>query len=253
MANNILKAKKQAIRHKILSLTGDDDTWMNNPEIVREVQRLSTLLNSDRIGDKRPLPRLDPDKLTKEEYQRLLDLGYQVKDIKKALGLGTTTFQNWRMANEIENKIKRKQNNKAEENKHMKFNINTASLLLPGTFGSEGKECITISKSGLALSGPVVRRLNKPEWVQLYLDESRLALFVIPCKETDEGARSCVNPKSKKKAGYRKNWSGSILEKVAKASKMDIENHRYHVEPEEVEGYPKALGFDLTKAVKING
>ncbi len=25
MANNILKAKKQAIRHKILSLTGDDD------------------------------------------------------------------------------------------------------------------------------------------------------------------------------------------------------------------------------------
>lgn len=135
----------------------------------------------------------------------------------------------------------------------MKFNINTASLLLPGTFGAEGKECITISKSGLALSGPVVRRLNKPEWVQLYLDESRLALFVIPCKATDEGARICVNPKSKKKAGYRKNWSGSILEKVAKASKMDIENHRYHVEPEEVEGYPKALGFDLTKAVKING
>lgn len=109
MANNILKAKKQAIRHKILFLTGDDDTWVNNPEIVREVQRLSTLLNSDRIGDKRPLPRLDPDKLTKEEYQRLLDLGYQVKDIKKALGLGTTTFQNWRMANEIENKIKRKE------------------------------------------------------------------------------------------------------------------------------------------------
>ncbi|HAP5301753.1 TPA: hypothetical protein IUZ64_003169, partial [Enterococcus faecalis] len=175
---------------------------------------------------------------------------YQVKDIKKALGLGTTTFQNWRMANEIENKIKRKQNNKAEENKHMKFNINTASLLLPGTFGAEGKECITISKSGLALSGPVVRRLNKPEWVQLYLDESRLALFVIPCEATDEGARSCVNPKSNRKAGYRKSWSGSILEKVAKASGMDIENYRYHVEPEEVEGYPTALGFDLTKAVK---
>ena len=33
---------------------------------------------------------------------------------------------------------------------------------------------------------------------------------------------------------------------------MDIENHRYHVEPESVEGYPTALGFDLTKAVKIN-
>ena len=32
---------------------------------------------------------------------------------------------------------------------------------------------------------------------------------------------------------------------------MDIENHRYHVEPESVEGYPTALGFDLTKAVKL--
>ncbi|BDQ61542.1 hypothetical protein EfsSVR2332_16200 [Enterococcus faecalis] len=146
MANNILKAKNKPFDIKILSLTGDDDTWMNNPEIVREVQRLSTLLNSDRIGDKRPLPRLDPDKLTKEEYQRLLDLGYQVKDIKKALGLGTTTFQNWRMANEIENKIKRKQNNKAEENKHMKFNINTASLLLPGTFEQKEKSVLRFQK-----------------------------------------------------------------------------------------------------------
>uniref|UniRef100_UPI00115E3ADE hypothetical protein n=1 Tax=Enterococcus faecalis TaxID=1351 RepID=UPI00115E3ADE len=232
---------------------GDDDTWMNNPEIVREVQRLSTLLNSDRIGDKRPLPRLDPDKLTKEEYQRLLDLGYQVKDIKKALGLGTTTFQNWRMANEIENKIKRKQNNKAEENKHMKFNINTASLLLPGTFGAEGKECITISKSGLALSGPVVRRLNKPEWVQLYLDESRLALFVIPCEATAEGARSCVSPKANKKTGYRKSWNGHVLKKAAEVGGFNIETDVYHVKPEEVEGYPNALGFDLTKAVKVNG
>ncbi|WP_350354305.1 hypothetical protein, partial [Escherichia coli] len=79
---------------------------------------------------------------------------------------------------------------------------------------------------------------------------SRLALFVIPCEATDEGARSCVNPKSNRKAGYRKSWSGSILEKVAKASGMDIENYRYHVEPEGVEGYPTALGFDLTKAVK---
>ncbi|WP_420720620.1 hypothetical protein [Enterococcus faecalis] len=248
MGKNLLREKKRLIRQKILFLTGENESWMKNPEIVKEVQRLSKQLESDLIADKRPLPSLDPDKLTKEKYQHFLDLGYQVGDIKKALGLGTTTFQNWRKANGIENKINRKQ--KKEENKLMKFNINTASLLLPGTFGAEGKECITISKSGLALSGPVVRRLNKPEWIQLYLDESRLALFVIPCKATDEGARSCVNPKSKKKAGYRKSWSGSILEKVAKASKMDIENHRYHVEPESVEGYPTALGFDLTKAVK---
>ena len=83
-------------------MTGDDESWMNNPEIVEEVQRLSKRLNSNLINDKRPLPKLEPDNLTKEEYQHLLDLGYQVNDIKKALGLGTTTFQNWRKANGIE-------------------------------------------------------------------------------------------------------------------------------------------------------
>ncbi|HCT6950718.1 hypothetical protein AACB42_15015, partial [Enterococcus faecium] len=102
MTKNKLRETKRAIRQRILFLTGDDESWMNNPEIVEEVQRLSKRLNSNLINDKRPLPKLEPDKLTKEEYQHLLDLGYQVNDIKKALGLGTTTFQNWRKANGIE-------------------------------------------------------------------------------------------------------------------------------------------------------
>ena len=54
----------------------------------RSPEALSKQL-SDLIADKRPLPSLDPDKLTKEKYQHFLDLGYQVGDIKKALGLGT--------------------------------------------------------------------------------------------------------------------------------------------------------------------
>lgn len=139
---------------------------------------------------------------------------------------------------------------KTEEKKTMKFNLNTAMLLLPGTFGAEGRECLTISKSGLALSGPIVQRLKRPEWIQLYLDEQNKAIFVLPCKPTDEGARSCVNPKKKNKAGYRKNWTGSILEKVVQVGNFSLKNYRYHVLPEEVDGYPNAIGFDLTKAEK---
>ncbi|MGL9971451.1 hypothetical protein [Enterococcus sp. DIV1420a] len=139
---------------------------------------------------------------------------------------------------------------KSEETKRMKFNLKTATLLLPATIGAEGKECMVISKSGVALSGSVVRRLNKPKWVQLYFDEAKQAFFVLPCQATDEGARSCVSLKPNKKAGYRKSWKGRILKTVAEVAKMDIENHRYYVDPEEVEGYPTALGFDLTKAVK---
>lgn len=47
----------------------------------------------------------------------------------------------------------------------MKFNIYIVSLLLLGIFGVEGKECIMILKSGLVLSGLVVRWLNKFEWI----------------------------------------------------------------------------------------
>lgn len=146
---------------------------------------------------------------------------------------------------------KKLKNQKVEEKNTMKFNLNTATLLLPGASGFGGKECITISKSGVALSGPIVQRLNKPEWVQLYLDEVNKTMVVLPCKATDEGARNCVNPKKKPKSGYRKNWTGSILEKVAETAGMDIANYLYHVEPEEIEGYPNAVGFDLTKAIKV--
>ncbi|EJU8176276.1 hypothetical protein N5R23_002168, partial [Enterococcus faecalis] len=155
--------------------------------------------------------------------------------------------------NGIENIIKRKENNKVEENKRMKFNLNTATLLISNNFGVKAEECLTISKSGLALSGPVVQRLNKPEWVQLYLDEQNKALFVLPCEATAEGARSCVSPKANKKTGYRKSWNGHVLRKAAEVGGFNIETDVYHVKPEEVEGHPNALGFDLTKAVKVNG
>ena len=140
-----------------------------------------------------------------------------------------------------------------KETKHMKFNLNTATLLISNNFGVKAEECLTISKSGLALSGPVVQRLNKPEWVQLYLDEQNKALFVLPCEATAEGARSCVSPKANKKTGYRKSWNGHVLKKAAEVGGFNIETDVYHVKPEEVEGYPNALGFDLTKAVKVNG
>ena len=198
MTKNKLRETKRAIRHRILFLTGDDESWMNNSEIVEEVQRLSKQLNSNLINDKRPLPKIDPDKLTK-------------------------------------------------------FNLNTATLLISNNFGVKAEECLTISKSGLALSGPVVQRLNKPEWVQLYLDEQNKALFVLPCEATAEGARSCVSPKANKKTGYRKSWNGHVLRKAAEVVGFNIETDVYHVKPEEVEGHPNALGFDLTKAVKVNG
>ncbi|WP_434102675.1 hypothetical protein [Enterococcus faecalis] len=87
MTKNKLRETKRAIRQRILFLFGGNESWMDNPEIVEEVQRLSKRLNSNLINDKRPLPKLEPDKLTKEEYWYILDLGYQVNDIKKALGL----------------------------------------------------------------------------------------------------------------------------------------------------------------------
>ncbi|EIR3695449.1 hypothetical protein LWX64_002681 [Enterococcus faecalis] len=95
MRQSMCREKKQAIRRKILFLTRDD-TWMNNPKIVKEVQKQAKLLSSNRLEDKRPLPKLNPDKLIKKDYQYLLDFGYQVDDIMKALGLGSGVFHYWK-------------------------------------------------------------------------------------------------------------------------------------------------------------
>lgn len=135
---------------------------------------------------------------------------------------------------------------KEEEQYFMKLNLNTATLLVPAKFGIDGEECLAVTKSGLALSGPVVQRMEKPEYVQLYLDEKNKLLFVLPCKQSAEGARSCRN--KNKKGGYRKNWTGSIIKKVIEIAGYDLNQYRYHIYPELVEGYPNALGFDLTKA-----
>lgn len=61
MGKNLLREKKRLIRQKILFLTGENESWMKNPKIVKEVQRLSKQLESDLIADKRPLPSLDPE------------------------------------------------------------------------------------------------------------------------------------------------------------------------------------------------
>ena len=51
MTKNKLRETKRAIRQRILFLTGDDESWMNDPEIVEEVQRVSKQFNSDLISD----------------------------------------------------------------------------------------------------------------------------------------------------------------------------------------------------------
>ncbi|EIR3695447.1 hypothetical protein LWX64_002679 [Enterococcus faecalis] len=95
MSQNMQRETKKVIQRKILFLTRDD-TWMNNPKIVKEVQKLAKLLSSNRLNDKRPLPKLNPDKLTKKDYQFFLDFGYQADDIMKALGLSSGVFHYWK-------------------------------------------------------------------------------------------------------------------------------------------------------------
>lgn len=64
--------REEAIDTTKIFSDGENESWMKNPEIVKEVQRLSKQLESDLIADKRPLPSLDPDKLTKREVSTFL-------------------------------------------------------------------------------------------------------------------------------------------------------------------------------------
>lgn len=87
----LTKEQKKYTR-KLMATIMSDDNWMENPEAVEHVQALSQSIGSDLLHDSKPLPRLDPERMTRNNYLYLVQLGYLRKDIKRALGLGSTLW-----------------------------------------------------------------------------------------------------------------------------------------------------------------
>lgn len=94
------KYQKKQARRVIFAMTLEEN-WREDQQAVQKVQKLSEVIGSDSIADSKPLPKLDFDKLTRKNYLYMLQNGYLVRDIRKALGVGTARFGEWVRANRV--------------------------------------------------------------------------------------------------------------------------------------------------------
>lgn len=82
-----------------------DENWLNDPEAVKKVQVLSEAISSDLLNDSKPLPKLDPERMTRNNYLYLIQLGYLRKDIQKAMGIGKTLFNRFVMEQNVSTRL----------------------------------------------------------------------------------------------------------------------------------------------------
>lgn len=94
------KEEKAFCRKKILSIIGDHSVSDLTDDELKQVQKLSELLSSTVVEDSNPLPTIDFETFTWEEYLRLKEKGYKVSTIKKSLGIGNGKWLDWRKQNQ---------------------------------------------------------------------------------------------------------------------------------------------------------
>ncbi|MBL1228172.1 hypothetical protein IW492_02860 [Enterococcus sp. BWB1-3] len=93
------KQKRSAIKE--LALLTDKIDWESDSEIVARVEVLGNLLSSDDISESSPLPELDFEKLTSDNYLYLKYLGYTNDSIRKACRTYRAKFDKWIKENEL--------------------------------------------------------------------------------------------------------------------------------------------------------
>ncbi|WP_181429405.1 hypothetical protein [Enterococcus plantarum] len=84
-----------------INILTDKEGWEDDIVIATRVRALGKLLGSDTIGGSKPLPELDFERLTVDNFLYLRNLEYQVGDIQKASGVSKNAFAKWLQENEL--------------------------------------------------------------------------------------------------------------------------------------------------------
>lgn len=108
-----------------------------------------------------------------------------------------------------------------------------------------GKNTMTVSKTGVAISQAVVVQLGKPEFVQVMISYSKKSIAIIPTNDQDPHKVKFLS-RDKKTPVVR--WNNATLkEEIANLMKWDISKNIYKIEGKY---YPSdsVIIFDLNKA-----
>lgn len=109
---------------------------------------------------------------------------------------------------------------------------------------SIGTISISVTKNGISFSRTAVIRMEKAEYVCLYIDEQTKRIAIVQAQENEEGATKFY--KNQKTVAVR--WNNTeLLKTICKMMEWDLSSNLYKVEgefiPEE-----KAIIFDLKRA-----
>lgn len=90
-----------------------EEGWESDPQAVAKIQQASKFLNDDSIVNAEPLPAIDFQKITRNQYLYLISLGYLPRDIRTAGGLNKYKFEKWAREHKVTQSYRRKINIKS--------------------------------------------------------------------------------------------------------------------------------------------
>lgn len=92
----LTKRQKKLYRRSMIFLIGDREVDELPKSELRKVQKIGRLIGSDKMDHSKPLPKLNIDVFTWEDYEMLTGDGYTVKSIIEALGVSKYQWMRWR-------------------------------------------------------------------------------------------------------------------------------------------------------------
>lgn len=95
----LTRQEKRERRKRILGIIGDRSVEELSDQELKLVQEIAETIGADTIDQSKPLPKLDLESFTFEQYSHLREVGYSVKAIRKALGAGSSVWARWRKEN----------------------------------------------------------------------------------------------------------------------------------------------------------
>ena len=237
----LTRQEKRERRRRILAIIGDRSVEELSDQELKFVQEIAGTIGADTIDESKPLPNMDLEEFTYEEYERLVELGYAKKSIYRALGISQGKLYRWLEENQPVSKIQQKID--LTEMKTMKL---SSDFKLFEFIGISREPSITISKYGLNFSLAAADYLKRVAYVKVYVNEKEKQIAFLSAKKEDNGAvRFFREENSTYKNPIFRN--AKFLEKITEMCGFDLENKTYYVKPEVLEDGQGVL-LDLEKA-----
>ncbi|MGM0143741.1 hypothetical protein IGJ94_000268 [Enterococcus sp. AZ153] len=98
----LTRQEKRERRKRMLEIIGSRSVEELSDQELKLVQEIAETIGADTMDESKPLPKMDFDCFTYEDYRSLREVGYSVKAIREALGgIGNTTWSKWREVNKV--------------------------------------------------------------------------------------------------------------------------------------------------------